>query len=108
MCDVSLDCDLFLGTLQVPTKLLSKGEWNVADFEHLLTQIPDIGDVAAADADLVVVDALIGEDVCVVFTCPRLFRYLVAFSCFSLCFGLSVCSRLKQLFRNLLDIFFCV
>ena len=90
----------------MPSKPASKKKWTVADFEMLLHELPSLDSPGADQADLVVVDALVGPDFCVVLTCPRLFRLLEriarSFSEFAtlgggMFFGRGVCSRVGLL-----------
>ena len=52
--------------------------WRQADFEALVRRLPHLSPSNAASSELVVVDAMVGPDLAVAFTCPALLRCSVA------------------------------
>jgi len=58
---------------QVVAVRASKAAWTMADFEALLHELPAMGSPGSDEADLVVVDYMLGSDLCIVLTCPKLF-----------------------------------
>lgn len=73
----------------------------------LVGEIPDVSSPAAAGADLVIIEAQIGADLCVVVTCPCLFRRVAA--CVSFWMGQIdlLLSRVIRRERSICSVYFC-